>query len=90
MFAMGTKSDDQPDNNTHERQAFEDLGLRFTLALSLNRRTMQMAFEMLMVRKSRYAAIISDMERPEGPREGYVLLDRLRNRTTVFPTPTVP
>ena len=63
--------DDQPDNNTYERQAFEDLGLRFTSALSTDD-----AFEMLA--RVRYAAIISDMERPEGPREGYVLLDRLR------------
>ena len=34
-----------------------------------------------------YAAIISDMERQEGPREGYVLLDRLRaegNATPLF------
>jgi CheY-like chemotaxis protein len=36
------------------------------------------AFQQLSRRK--YAAIISDMGRREGPREGYVLLDRLRKQ----------
>jgi len=72
--------DDRPENNTYERQAFETIGLRFTLALSTDE-----AFERLSQRK--YAAIISDMGRREGPREGYVLLDRLRkdgDRTPLF------
>lgn len=63
--------DDRPENNTYERQAFEAMGLRFTLALSTDD-----AFKSLA--RSRFAAIISDMGRREGPREGYVLLDRLR------------
>jgi len=63
--------DDRPDNNSYERQAFEGVGLRFTLALSTDE-----AFERLS--QNRFAAIISDMGRREGPREGYVLLDRLR------------
>ena len=65
--------DDQPENNTYERQAFEDMGLIFTLALSTSD-----AFEKLA--QSQYIAIISDMSRPEGPKEGYVLLDRLREK----------
>ncbi len=72
--------DDRPENNTYERQAFETIGLRFTLALSTDE-----AFERLS--QVRYAAIISDMGRREGPREGYVLLDRLRkggDRTPLF------
>lgn len=72
--------DDRPENNTYERQAFEAMGLRFTLALSTDK-----AFERL--EQDRYAAIISDMGRREGPREGYVLLDRLRKEgdsTPVF------
>jgi CheY-like chemotaxis protein len=72
--------DDRPDNNTYERQAFEQIGLRFTLALSTDE-----AFEKLS--RSKYGAIISDMGRREGPREGYVLLDRLRkegDRTPLF------
>jgi CheY-like chemotaxis protein len=65
--------DDRPENNTYVRQAFEGIGLRFTLALSTDE-----AFERLS--GMRYAAIISDMGRREGPREGYVLLDRLREQ----------
>ncbi|WP_437950854.1 hypothetical protein WME98_08670 [Sorangium sp. So ce296] len=72
--------DDRPNNNTYERQAFETMGIRFTLARSTGE-----AFEMLS--QAKYAAIISDMGRREGPREGYVLLDRLRkqgDRTPLF------
>ena len=39
------------------------------------------------LRQNQYAAIISDMRRREGPREGYLLLDRLReqgDRTPLF------
>lgn len=70
--------DDRPENNTYERQAFEAMGIRFTLALSTDN-----AFERLA--QNRYAAIISDMERREGPREGYVLLDRLRQQSDQTP-----
>lgn len=72
--------DDNPDNNTNERQAFEALGLRFTLALSTKE-----ALE--YISQHQYAAIISDMGRKEGPREGYALLDTLRkqgNQTPLF------
>jgi DNA-binding response OmpR family regulator len=51
--------------------AFEAMGLSFALALSTDE-----AFERMS--RTKYAAIISDMGRREGPREGYVLLDRLR------------
>lgn len=47
------------------------MGLRFTLALSTDE-----AFERLS--QAKYASIISDMGRREGPREGYVLPDWLR------------
>jgi CheY-like chemotaxis protein len=72
--------DDRPENNAYERHAFETMGLHFTLALSID-----VAFKMLS--QAKYAAIISDMGRREGPREGYVLLDRLRkqgDRTPLF------
>jgi CheY-like chemotaxis protein len=65
--------DDNPDNNVNERQAFEALGLRFNLALSTNEALEQIS-------RHQYAAIISDMGRKEGPREGYVLLDTLRKK----------
>jgi DNA-binding NtrC family response regulator len=55
----------------YERGALESLGIDFTLALSTNE-----ALEVLSRR--RFDAIISDMGRREGPREGYVLLDGIR------------
>lgn len=63
--------DDRPNNNIYERKAFEAVGLRFTLALST-----QEALDLF--RRNKYATIISDMGRKEGPREGYKLLDALR------------
>ncbi|ATD10074.1 hypothetical protein PPIS_b1044 [Pseudoalteromonas piscicida] len=63
--------DDRPENNVYERQAFEEQGLHFELALSTDE-----AIQTLKHKK--FAAIISDMGRKEGPQEGYVLLDRLR------------
>ncbi len=70
--------DDRPDNNRYERKAFEAMGLKFTLALSTNE-----ALEILS--KQRFAAIISDMGRREGPREGYVLLDTVRKKDSSTP-----
>lgn len=72
--------DDRPQNNVLERQAFEALGLSFTLALST-----QQALDIL--KREQFAAIISDMGRKEGPQEGYALLDQLRstgNQTPYF------
>ena len=63
--------DDRPMDNNFERQAFEAMGLEFTLVLTTDE-----AFEKLS--QNKFATIISDMGRVEGPREGYVLLDRLR------------
>ena len=70
--------DDRPDNNIYERGAFEAVGLKSTLALSTDE-----ALDLLKSRK--YAAIISDMGRREGPREGYVLLDAIRSRKDQTP-----
>ena len=63
--------DDRPENNVYERQALESMGLEFTIALSTNE-----ALRVLATRK--FAAIISDMGRKEGPREGYALLEAVR------------
>jgi hypothetical protein len=52
---------DRPENNVYERKAMESMGLEFTLVLSTDE-----AIQMLGVR--RFAAIISDMGRKEGPR----------------------
>jgi CheY-like chemotaxis protein/cytochrome c oxidase subunit IV len=72
--------DDRPENNAYERQAFEAVGLKFSLALSTDE-----ALALLTTQK--FAAVISDMGRREGPREGYVLLDAMRangNQTPLF------
>lgn len=71
--------DDRPENNVYERQAMESMGLAFTLALSTSE-----ALHVLSTR--RFAAIISDMGRKEGPKEGYKLLEALRakDKTTPF------
>ena len=63
--------DDRPENNVYERKAFESQGIEFSLALSTNE-----ALEILKTDK--YAAIISDMGRKEGPQEGYILLEKIR------------
>ena len=71
--------DDRPQNNTYERRAMESMGLEFTLAESTDE-----ALRILSTR--RFAAIISDMGRKEGPREGYRLLEafRAKDKTTPF------
>jgi CheY-like chemotaxis protein len=72
--------DDRPDNNIYERKSFQAIGLRFTLALSTTE-------ALGLLENRRYAAVISDMARREGPREGYALLDALRgsgDRTPFF------
>ena len=67
-----------PANNAYERTAMESMGLEFTLALSTNE-----ALRVLSTR--RFAAIISDMGRKEGPREGYTLLEALRAKDKSTP-----
>jgi CheY-like chemotaxis protein len=63
--------DDRPENNVNERAAFEAMGITFSLALSTSEALAQ-------IENRSFAAIISDMGRKEGPREGYVLLDKIR------------
>lgn len=63
--------DNRPENNVYERKAFEAQGIEFTLARSTDE-------AMKILQNQKFAAIISDMDRPEGPEEGYVLLDKIR------------
>lgn len=70
--------DDRPENNVHERQALEAMGFEFTLALSTDE-------ALRIVSTRRFSAIISDMGRKEGAREGYVLLDAIRTNDKVTP-----
>jgi len=74
--------DNRPENNLFERRAFESMGLEITLALSTNE-----ALPALSARK--FAAIISDISRKEGPREGYVLLEELRRLTRPRPISSI-
>lgn len=63
--------DDNPDKQAYERKLFSDRGMTFSLAATTDE-------ALGLLRRYRYGAIISDMGRLEGPREGYVLLDALR------------
>lgn len=65
--------DDRPNNNLYERRAFEAVGVDIDLALNTDE-------AVRLIDANRFDAIISDMGRVEGPREGYVLLDTLRER----------
>ena len=72
--------DDRPENNVYERQAFEAVGIKFSLALSTDE-------ALAALERQKFAAVISDMGRKEGPREGYALLDSMRansNQTPLF------
>ena len=64
--------DDNPDNNTYERQSSEALGVRFVLSTSTDD-----ALNKVKIQK--FDAIISDMGRPPDRTAGYTLLDALRS-----------
>ena len=70
--------DDRPDNNRYERSAFESFGLKFTLALSTDE-------AVGILKDQKFTAIISDMGRREGPREGYKLLEAVRSSGDLTP-----
>lgn len=63
--------DDDPKGNVHERQALEALGITVHTATSTDE-------AMRKLGEHKYDALISDMARPEGPKAGYDLLDRLK------------
>ncbi len=70
--------DDRPDNNIYERETLSALGFTFDLALSTNEALQKL-------KPTKYSAIISDMGRAEGPREGYVLLEKVRSIDKAVP-----
>jgi CheY-like chemotaxis protein len=70
--------DDNPDNNTYERSALSALGYKFELATSTKQ-------ALQILRSTKFDAIISDMGRREGPKEGYVLLEKIRETDKVTP-----
>jgi len=70
--------DDCPENNVYVRNILESYGLKFDLALSTER-------ALNLMRNNDYSLVISDMGRKEGPREGYVLLERMRSSGSNVP-----
>jgi len=70
--------DDQPTNNTFEKQAFEKLGFTVTNVFST-------AQALDAVARRKYDLIISDMGRPEGQRAGYDLLSKLKDQKIATP-----
>lgn len=64
--------DDRPDNNIWERHALEPYGVRFELAVSTDEA------EQRVREKGPFAAIISDIGRPEDSQAGFTLLSKLR------------
>lgn len=64
--------DDNPNNNSYERQALETLGISFVSAQSTDE-------ALKKISRQRFDAIISDMGRPPDSRAGYTLLDQLRS-----------
>jgi len=63
--------DDNPGNNTHERQSLEALGVRFVLARSTEE-------GIAALQQEKFDLIISDMNRPPDSKAGYTLLESLR------------
>lgn len=70
--------DDNPANNRYERKSLEAFGIRFTISTSTDD-----ALERIKLAK--YDVIISDMGRPEGPRAGYDLLEKLQKSNIATP-----
>jgi len=70
--------DDCPENNVYVRNILENYGLKFDLALSTES-------ALRFIQTNSYSLIISDMGRKEGSREGYVLLQKLRDSGSSMP-----
>jgi CheY-like chemotaxis protein len=70
--------DDCPENNVYVRNILENYGLKFDLALSTER-------ALSLLENGHHSLIISDMGRKEGLREGYVLLNQIRESGNSIP-----
>ena len=70
--------DDNPENNLYAQEAFENVGFEVSIALSTKQ-------ALDLMKNKKFAAIISDMGRKEGPREGYVLLEHIRRQGITTP-----
>jgi len=65
--------DDRPEDNTAFAADLERRGIRVSIAKSTS-------LALVLLERNRYLAVISDMGRKEGPREGFHLLDAMRAR----------
>ena len=70
--------DDNPNNNIHERKAFEALGMKFTLSKSTEEALQELGNEYFDV-------VISDMGRPPDAQAGYTLLKEMRDHGNTTP-----
>jgi CheY-like chemotaxis protein len=70
--------DDNPRNNIYEQKAMEAVGIRFVLSEDTKDALALLSHQPFGARQP-FGAVISDMGRREGPREGYVLLDAMRS-----------
>ena len=65
--------DDRPEDNTAFASDLERHGVQVSIARSTS-------LALVLLARNRYMAVISDMGRKEGPREGFHLLDSMRAR----------
>jgi len=65
--------DDRPEDNTAFAADLERRGIQVSVARSTN-------LALVLLARNTYMAVISDMGRKEGPREGFHLLDSMRSR----------
>jgi CheY-like chemotaxis protein len=70
--------DDQPGNNTFEREAFEALGMKVHFVPAT-------AQALQLIKGNEYDVVISDMSRPEGQRAGYDLLAKIKMLRPTMP-----
>ena len=70
--------DDAPENNVREVRALEAFGIAVTQVKSTRQALIQL-------QARTFAAVVSDMGRWEGPREGYVLLAAMREKKNNTP-----
>jgi serine/threonine protein kinase/O-acetyl-ADP-ribose deacetylase (regulator of RNase III) len=70
--------DDEPENNWRERRMFEDIGLRVASVTSTDMAIRYLRRRAATESERKLVAVISDMDRREGPREGYALLTFMR------------
>lgn len=70
--------DDTPSNNTFEREALTEYGVRIIISRSTDEALRELSTE-------HFDAIISDMGRPSDPRAGYTLLEAARRKGFKMP-----